>query len=394
MRRRPAPGPRRPGEAEGPSAGARTASKAVVTPAKRGRRTLSGLPAAPSPPTGAEAMLAPVPNPVDSSPINRELALIAFNRRVLALAQDASIPLLERLRFLTIVASNLDEFFEIRMAGLIDQLRSKSPPPGMTMAEPRAQYVEIAAMAHAMVDDQYTCLNSQVLPALARQGVKLLRRSELTAAQRAWVATYFREHVRPLMTPIGLDPAHPFPQVVNKSLNFVIELSGRDAFGRETAIAIVKAPRVLPRVMKLPVSLGAGDNAFLLLSAVIHEHLGDLFPGREVVAYSQFRLTRDADLWLDEEDVKNLRQALKGELPHRQFGLPLRLEVAKGCPEHLARFLLAQFELGDEELYRCDGPVNLMRLAALIDQVDIDALRYPPFVPSRPTALAEGVDIL
>ena len=394
MRRRPAPRPRRPDAAEGPSAGARTAAKAAVTPAKRGRRTLRGLPAAPNTPAGAEAMRAPVPNPVDSSPINRELALIAFNRRVLALAQDASIPLLERLRYLTIVASNLDEFFEIRMAGLIDQLRSKSPPSGMTMAELRAQYVEIAAMAHAMVDDQYTCLNSQVLPALARQGVKLLRRSELTAAQRAWVATYFREHVRPLMTPIGLDPAHPFPQVVNKSLNFVIELSGRDAFGRETAIAIVKAPRVLPRVMKLPVSLGAGDNAFLLLSAVIHEHLGDLFPGREVVAYSQFRLTRDADLWLDEEDVKNLRQALKGELPHRQFGLPLRLEVAKGCPEHLARFLLAQFELGDEELYRCDGPVNLMRLAALIDQVDIDALRYPPFVPSRPKTLAEGVDIL
>ncbi len=388
------PRPRRPDSGERPSAGARPAAKAAVTRAKRGRRTMRSAPAAVMPPAGDVAMRAPVPIPADTSPIDRDLSLIAFNRRVLALADDAAIPLLERLRFLTIVASNLDEFFEIRMAGLIDQLRSRTPPPGTTLAELRARYAEIAAMAHAMVDDQYRCLNTQVLPALAEKGVRLLRRSELDDAQRAWVAAYFREHVRPLMTPIGLDPAHPFPQVGNKSLNFVIELSGRDAFGRETSIAIVKAPRVLPRVIKLPSSLRAGDNAFLLLSAVIHEHLADLFPGREVVAYSQFRVTRDADLWLDEEDVKNLRQALKGELPHRQFGLPLRLEVAKGCPEHLARFLLRQFDLADEELYRCDGPVNLMRLAALIDQVGIDALRYPPFTPSRPPALAEGGDVL
>ncbi len=377
----------------GASPGARPAARRTVTKPKGGARRIADSPAA-AMQEGADAMRAPVTMPADTSPINRELSLIAFNRRVLALAEDASIPLLERLRFLTIVASNLDEFFEIRMAGLIDQIRSKSPPPGMSMAELKGQYAEIAAMAHAIVDDQYTCLNTQVLPALAEEGVRLLRRSELTDAQRAWVAAYFREHVRPLMTPIGLDPAHPFPQVGNKSLNFVIELSGRDAFGRETSIAIVKAPRVLPRVMKLPPSLGAGDNAFLLLSAVIHEHLADLFPGREVVAYSQFRVTRDADLWFDEDDVKNLRQALKGELPHRQFGLPLRLEVAKGCPEHLARFLLQQFELTDEELYRCDGPVNLMRLASLIDQVGIDALRYPPFTPSRPAAVAEGADLL
>ena len=330
----------------------------------------------------------------DTSPINREIALIAFNRRVLALAQDASIPLLERLRYLTIVASNLDEFFEIRMAGLIDQLRSGRPLPGQTLPALRQQYQAIAAAAHGVVEDQYRCLNEEVLPRLASRGVHLLRRSELSATQRAWVAATFREQVRPLLTPIGLDPAHPFPQVGNKSLNFVIELSGKDAFGRETSIAIVKAPRVLPRVMKLPAALRAGDNAFLLLSAVIHEHLADLFPGRDVVAYSQFRVTRDADLWLDEEDVKNLRHALKGELPHRQFGLPLRLEVAKQCPDHLARFLLGQFDLTDTELFRCDGPVNLMRLAALIDQVDIPALRYPPFVPSRPPDLADDADLV
>jgi polyphosphate kinase len=342
----------------------------------------------------ASSMRAPPPIDVDRSPINRELSLLAFNRRVLALAHDASVPLLERLRFLTIVASNLDEFFEIRVAGVMGHLRSKMAPPGTTLGELRATYAAITAEAHALVADQYACLNAKVLPALADRGVRLLRRSELTSAQRQWVAATFRDQVRPLLTPIGLDPAHPFPQVGNKSLNFIVELSGTDAFGRETSIAIVKAPRVLPRVMKLPASLGAGDNTFLLLSAVLHEHLGGLFPGRDVVSYSQFRVTRDADLWFDEEEVKNLRQALQGELPHRQFGMPLRLEVAEGCPEHLARFLLAQFELGDDELYRCDGPVNLMRLAALIDQVDIDALRYPPFVPARPASLDEDDDIL
>ena len=342
----------------------------------------------------AKAMRTPEPVVIDRSPISRELSTIAFNRRVLALAQDASIPLLERLRFLTIVASNLDEFFEIRVAGLMGHLRSRLPPPGVTLGELKSQYAAIATAAHALVADQYVCLNTQVLPALASHGVRLLRRSELTARQRAWVAATFREQVRPLLTPIGLDLAHPFPQVGSKSLNFIVELSGHDAFGRDSAIAIVKAPRVLPRVIKVPASLGAGDNAFLLLSAVLHEHLGDLFPGREMVSYSQFRVTRDADLWFDEEEVKNLRQALQGELPHRQFGLPLRLEVAKGCPEHLARLLLAQFELGDDELYRCDGPVNLMRLAALVDQVDIDALRYPPFVPGRPASLGEDDDLL
>ena len=339
-------------------------------------------------------MRTPEPLLVDRSPISRELSTLAFNRRVLALAQDSSIPLLERLRFLTIVASNLDEFFEIRVAGLRGHLRAKTAPPGMTLGELRSQYASITAEAHALVADQYACLNRQVLPSLAEHDVRLLRRSELTAAQRQWVAATFRDQVRPLLTPIGLDPAHPFPQVGNKSLNFIIELSGTDAFGRETAIAIVKAPRVLPRVMKLPSSLGAGGNAFLLLSAVLHEHLGDLFPGRGVVSYSQFRVTRDADLWFDEEEVKNLRQALQGELPHRQFGMPLRLEVADGCPEHLARLLLAQFELGDDELYRCDGPVNVMRLASLVDQVDIDGLRYSPFVPGSPASLDDDDDIL
>src|SRR5207248_515518 len=192
----------------------------------------------------------------------------------------------------------------------------------------------------------------------------------------------------PRRPPMGLDPAHPFPQIVNRSLNFIVELSGRDAFGRDTTIAVVKAPRLLPRVIKLPREIAEADNEFLLLSSVMHAHLRDLFPGRDILAYSQFRVTRDADLWIDEEEVKNLRQALQGELPQRQFGIPLRLEVASSCPDRLARFLLTQFELTDDDLYRCDGPVNIMRLTSMIDQVEVDTLKYPPFLPGKPDLLA------
>jgi polyphosphate kinase len=327
-------------------------------------------------------------------PINRELSLLAFHRRVLALAEDADVPLLERLRFLCIVGSNLDEFFEIRIAGLKEQLRAKVAPSGMTLNDARESFAEVGQQARALLADQYRVLNEQVLPALAERGVRLVRRTEFTAAERAWVARYFEREVRPLLTPIGLDPAHPFPQVVNKSLNFVIELTGKDAFGRDTGIAIVKAPRVLPRIIKLPREVSGGANDFVMLSSVIHAHLHELFPGRDVVNYSQFRVTRDADLWIDEEEVKNLRQALQGELPQRQFGSAVRLEVVETCPAPIAQFLLQQFELTEADLYRCDGPVNVARLSSLIDQVDIDALKYATFVPGLPDRVRDAPDIL
>jgi polyphosphate kinase len=333
----------------------------------------------------------PVPVP---PPINREMSLLAFNRRVLALAESAAVPLLERLRFLCIVGSNLDEFFEIRIAGIKEQLRAKVPPSGLTLNEARELFDQVGGAARALLADQYRVLNEQVLPALDEMGIRLVRRTEFTDAQRIWVARYFEREVRPLLTPIGLDPAHPFPQVVNKSLNFVIELTGKDAFGRDTGIAIVKAPRVLPRIIKLPREVSGGDNDFVMLSSVIHAHLHELFPGREVVNYSQFRVTRDADLWIDEEEVKNLRQALQGELPQRQFGSAVRLEVAESCPAPIAQFLLQQFELTEADLYRCDGPVNIARLSSLIDQVDIDTLKYASFVPGLPDRLRDTPGIL
>ncbi len=224
--------------------------------------------------------------------------------------------------------------------------------------------------------------------------MRLLRRGDLNADQRAWVGDYFQREVKPLLTPIGLDPAHPFPLVVNKSLNFVIELSGQDAFGRETSVAILKAPRLLPRIIALPNDVAGAANTFVLLSSVIHEHAREMFEGREIVAYSQFRVTRDADLWFDEEEVKNLRQALEGELPQRQFGLAVRLEVAANCPAHLAQLLLKQFELSEADLYPVDGPVNLARMSALVEAADGDDLKYPPFRPSLPDRLKESTDIL
>jgi polyphosphate kinase len=340
---------------------------------------------------GAAAVTAAAPV---AAPINRELSLLEFNRRVLALAEDRSVPLLERLRFLCIVGSNLDEFFEIRVAGVKEQLRAKVAPPGMTLQEARDTMSRMGEEARTLIAHQYRVLNEQVLPALEAAGVRLVRRTEFTRAERAWAAHYFMQEVRPLLTPIGLDPAHPFPQVVNKSLNFVVELSGNDAFGRDTGIAIVKAPRVLPRIIKLPRDITGQDNTFVMLSSVIHAHLADLFPGREVVSYSQFRVTRDADLWIDEEEVKNLRQALQGELPQRQFGSAVRLEVAAECPPALAQFLLSQFGLGETELFRCDGPVNIARLSSLADQVDMDDLKYAPFVPGLPNRLRDTPDIL
>jgi polyphosphate kinase len=329
----------------------------------------------------------------DALPINRELSLLAFNHRVLALAQDPAVPLLERLRFLCIVSSNLDEFFEIRVAGLREQLRVKAPMVGTTLHELKTHIGEIGLGAQALVAAMYRTLNEQILPALTASGVRMLRSAERNAAQRAWVADYFQREIRPLLTPIGLDPAHPFPQVVNKSLNFIVELSGRDAFGRETSVAIVKAPRVVPRVIRMPPEVAGAENTFVLLSSVIHAHLHELFSGRDVINYSQFRVTRDADLWIDEEEVKNLRQALEGELPQRQFGLAVRLEVAAHCPQHLAAFLLQQFELQDFDLYRCEGPVNLARMSALIEQVDVDKLEYPPFLPGMPDRLRDAPDL-
>src|SRR2546421_10751664 len=319
--------------------------------------------------------------------LNRELGILAFQRRVLAQAADESVPLLERLRFITIVSSNLDEFFEIRVAGLKEQIKLGLPEPGPDGRGPSDVFEEVAREAHALVAEQYLLLNQTVLPALAREGVVFPRREEWSPAQRQWIRDYFFRELLPVLTPIGLDPAHPFPRVFNKSLNFAVELDGRDAFGRSSRAAIVQAPRALPRVIRLPQAHAGAEYAFVFLSSILHAHVGELFSGMNVIGCYQFRVTRNSDLFVDEEEVKNLHTALQGELLHRHFGDAVRLEVADNCSLGMVEFLLQQFGLREPDLYRVDGPVNLYRLREVHDQVDRPTLKYPPFNPGLPPAL-------
>lgn len=321
--------------------------------------------------------------------LNRELGLLAFNERVLAEAENPATPLLERLRFLCIVSSNLDEFFEIRVAGLKEQVTLGSVSAGPDGRLPREALAEVAVRAHRIVARQYQLLNSEVLPRLAAEGIRFLRRGEWTPAQAEWIRGYFFREVMPVLTPIGLDPAHPFPRVLNKSLNFAVELEGKDAFGRRSGAAIVQAPRVLPRVVLLPRDIGGCDYPFVFLSAVLHAHMRELFAGMKVLGSYQFRVTRNSDLFVDEEEVKNLRTALQGELPQRHFGNAVRLEVADNCSAQMTGFLLQQFGLAEDDLYTVPGPVNLVRLMQIPDQVERPDLKFRPFVPGVPATLVK-----
>ena len=315
--------------------------------------------------------------------------MLAFNARVLDWAKRAEVPLLERLRYLCIVSSNLDEFFEVRAALHHSMDHPKLAPDA---AGAHAQF-SLSKLAHELVDEQYTLYNEVLTPAFAKEGIRILSHSERTQAQQRWVKSFFEREVRPLLLPVGLDPAHPFPQVANKSLNFIVRLSGSDAFGRDNEIAIVKVPRSLPRLIRLPDKLSGKRMLFVSISSVIRSHLADLFPGRVVGQFSQFRVTRHSDLAVDEEDVKNLRTALRQGLVHRNYGQAVRLEVSSGCSEYLSDFLLEQFELPHSALYRVHGPVNLVRLSQLIDLVDNPALLFPSYHASYPHQLSTANSI-
>ena len=325
--------------------------------------------------------------------INRELSLLAFNRRVLAQAADERTPLLERLRFICIVSSNLDEFFEVRVAGLKEQIKLGAESSGPDGIPPQELLRRIGIEAQELVAQQYALLNEEILPELRTEGIVFFRRAEWTDECKAWIQDYFEREVMPVLTPIGLDPAHPFPRVFNKSLNFAIELEGKDDFGRSGGAAIVQAPRALPRVIWLPKALSGVDYGFVFLSSVMHEHVNTLFPGMNVLGCYQFRVTRNSDLFVDEEEVKNLRTALQGELPQRHLGDGVRLEVAQDCPQVMTDFLLTQFGLARDDLYRVPGLVNLVRLMSVPDQVDLPHLKFPNFLPSLPKVLTKRYDI-
>ncbi|NOX50375.1 MAG: polyphosphate kinase 1 [Gammaproteobacteria bacterium] len=316
--------------------------------------------------------------------INRELSQLEFLRRVVSQAQDESIPLLERLRFLCIASSVLDEFFEIRVAGLKQQEAYGSMQRGPDNLSPADQLRQIFPIVTSLVKQQYEILNRSLLPKLARQGICLLTENDWNSKQAAWIKRYFTRELAPIISPVGLDPAHPFPEPVNKSLAFIVTLEGKDAFGRNSGKAIVQAPRSLPRVVRIPAQVATSENEFVLLSSIIAAHVSTLFPGMRAIDCYQFRVTRNSNLFVDEEEVDDLLLALEGELSSRRYGDAVRLEVAQNCPADVADFLAAQFVLTQADVYRCNGPVNLMRLTALPDLVERADLKYPGFTPSVP----------
>ena len=323
----------------------------------------------------------------------RELSLLEFNRRVLAQAEDKNVPLLERLRFLCIVSSNLDEFFEVRMAWLKreDKLHPRRKLDNGKM--PSETIADVTKAARSLIRYQYDLFNNVLQPELAQEGIFFYRRRNWTDTQKKWIEDYFDRELLPILTPIGLDPSHPFPRPLNKSLNFAVELDGTDAFGRPSGMAIVQAPRILPRVVPLPAELCQGGSGFVFLSSILHAHVGKLFPGMTVKGCHQFRLTRDSDLTVDEEDLKNLRAAIQNELHDREYGDGVRLEVADTCPAYIHDFLLSQFRLTAAELYQVKGPVNLVRLNAVPDLVDRPDLKFPPHTQGRLKALGKNGSI-
>ncbi|MFO0120313.1 MAG: polyphosphate kinase 1, partial [Burkholderiales bacterium] len=323
--------------------------------------------------------------------LNRQLGMLAFNERVLAPAVDDTLPLLERLRYLTIVSNNLDELFEVRVAELKELMRADPMTPLDSGPVSEALF-SVAERARNLVDRQYLLLNQTLLPALAGEGIRILMSTDWTDRQRAWAEKVFLEQIEPLLTPIALDPAHPFPRILNKSLNFVIELEGTNAFGRPADIVILQAPRVLPRVIRVPKAVAGAPHGLMLLTSVVTGFVERLFPGLVVKSVNQFRVTRNSELFVDEEEITDLRQALHTELSQRQYGDEVRLEVSAGMGERVLQRLLREFDLEMQDCYRVEGPVNLVRLQQVIDLVDRPELKFPLFEPGIPAVL-RGTDL-
>ncbi|WP_168172455.1 polyphosphate kinase 1 [Cellvibrio sp. PSBB023] len=322
---------------------------------------------------------------VDNAYFNRELSLLEFNKRVLHQAYNRSLPLLERLRFLCIFSTNLDEFFEVRVGGLVEILERNAPPTqgpdGLTQTQ---TLNEISLRAHQLVDEQYRILNEELLPVLHSNDIYVLRRDEWTQEQILHLKQVFLSEVLPVLSPIGLDPAHPFPRILNKSLNFIVKLDGKDAFGRNSGRAIVQVPRSLPHIIELPKDLVEKGRAFVFVSSIIHFFMGEIFVGMTVMESYQFRLTRNSDIFLDEEETDDLLRAVQGELAYRQYGDEVRLEITDTCPSELEQFLLQRCEIKERDLYRINGPVNLNRFADLFDLIKDPQHYYKPFVQAMP----------
>jgi polyphosphate kinase len=324
---------------------------------------------------------------------NRELSLLEFNRRVLEQAKDRDLPLLERVRFLAISSSNLDEFFEIRVAGLKQRVELGASKPGPDGLTPQQQLDLIATAARALVAEQYRVLNDVIRPALEAQGLGIVGAGNVTQGVQRWMSGYFENEVEPVLTPLALDPARPFPRIQNKSLNFIVRLAGTDAFGRNTSLAIVQVPRSLPRIMQVGGTRSVDGPGMALLSRVIQTNIDRLFEGVEVLGCWQFRVTRNSDLYVDDEEVDDLLRAVEGELAHRRYGAAVRLETAVDCPEDLVLFLRSHFSLEPADVYPVDGPVNLHRLMGLYDLAERPDLKFPAFAPGVPPRVGQQADL-
>jgi polyphosphate kinase len=355
--------------------------------------SLAAAPVAAAAPPAAPEAVAPALPPLRAAQnfINREISSLEFNQRVLAQSLDPRIPLLERLNFLCISSSNLDEFFEIRVAGLKQLLELGSTQIGADGLGLAEQLSAIHARAKELVRDQYACLNDVLLPALREAGIDVLDAEDWDAATRAWVEHHFAAEVEPVLSPLGLDPARPFPRIQNKSLNFIVRLSGKDAYGRDSELAIVQAPRSLPRILPLPET--GGRRRFVALSTIVEAMVHHLFEGVQVLGCYQFRLTRNSDLFVDDEEVDDLRRALEGELAQRRYGAAVRLETAADCPQDMIDFLLHEFALSPLDCYQVPGPVNLNRFSAVYALAQRPDLKYPPFTPGLPPRLVGATDL-
>jgi len=331
---------------------------------------------------------------MDSPYINRELSLLEFNRRVLAQAQDPEVPLLERLRFLCISCTNLDEFFEIRLAALKQRMELGAPAQGPEKIPAQQVFDELCPKVADLIGQQYQLLNQVMFPELTKAGVRFVQSENWSEEQQAWLSEYFDEQVVPVLTPLTFDPSRPFPRILNKSLNFIVRLRGKDAFGRRRHRGMVQAPRSLPRIIRLPDELSeSGEHNFVFLSSIIRVHVGRLFPGLDVGGCYQFRITRNSNLYVDDEEVSDLVRALEGQLEASRYGAAVRIEVGAGCPEDLQEFLLDHFSLEKRDMYLVEGPVNLNRLATVCSIGDKPELLYEPFAQGLPDELRSDEDI-
>ena len=320
--------------------------------------------------------------------LNRELSVLEFNLRVLAQAKDERVPLLERLNYLCISCSNLDEFYEVRVASIL-QMQKLTPrnvsADGLTFQE---QLEQISIKVHELVAEQYRVLNEILIPQLKDERIRFLRRNEWTVAQREWLANYFEQEVMPILTPVGLDFSHPFPRIVNKSLNFIVSLTGKDAFGRNSGQAVLQAPRALPRIVPLPKGCANdGEHNFVFLSSIIHAFVNDMFQGMRVKGCYQFRVTRNSDFVVDEENTDDLLSAVEGELAMRNYGDEVRLEIDSNCPTETVEFLMMHFGLSPDRLFLVNGPVNLSRVQEIHGLIDRPDLKFPLFSPRIPAQL-------